>query len=359
MELSEGNSSRDFRAGVCVTGRPVQVSVFGKTDLGRTREHNEDTFLVADLSTGNASLHPEVRLHEVGPRGSLFMVADGMGGAAAGELASAMAADLIYRHMATVWAADEDASPERFASRMKEAVELANQQIYSYAREHPEVRGMGTTVTAAGVNGDELYLAQIGDSRAYLVRNGEAIQLTKDQSLMQRLVDAGELTEEEAEQSERRNIILQALGPDPRVKVDLTHQTIRRGDTLIICSDGLSGLVRREELPAVVAKQTELADLCSALIDLANERGGPDNITVVAAHFEGDGLPVPSEAEDVGYAVYHLPDGDSGEEETLPIPVQAAVAAVPPATVLGGRARALLLMAAVLCLIAALLAVWL
>ena len=171
-------------------------------------------------------------MHEVGPRGSLFMVADGMGGAAAGELASAMAADLIYRHLATAWAADEDASPERFAYRMKEAVELANQQIYSYAREHPEVRGMGTTVTAAGINGDELYLAQIGDSRAYLVRNGEAIQLTKDQSLMQRLVDAGELTEEEAEQSERRNIILQALGPDPRVKVDLTHQTLRRGDTL-------------------------------------------------------------------------------------------------------------------------------
>jgi len=342
-----------------VTGRLVQVSVFGKTDLGRTREHNEDTFLVADLSTGNASLHPEVRRHEVGARGSLFMVADGMGGAAAGELASAMAADLIYRHMATVWAADEDASADRFAYRMKEAVELANQQIYGYAREHPEVRGMGTTVTAAGVNGDELYLAQIGDSRAYLVRNGAAIQLTKDQSLMQRLVDAGELTEQEAEQSERRNIILQALGPDPRVKVDLTRQTLRRGDTLIICSDGLSGLVRREELPAMVARNPELADLCSALIDLANERGGPDNITVVAAHFEGQGLPEPSEAEDVGYAVYHLQEGETGEEETLPTITPAAAAAVPPPTVLGGRGRALLVMAAVLCLIAALLAFWL
>ncbi len=342
-----------------MTGRPVKVSVFGKTDLGRTREHNEDTFLVADLSTGNASLHPEVRLHEVGPRGSLFMVADGMGGAAAGELASAMAADLIYRHLATVWAADEDASPDRFAYRMKEAVELANQQIYTYAREHPEVRGMGTTVTAAGINGDELYLAQIGDSRAYLVRNGEAIQLTKDQSLMQRLVDAGELTEEEAEQSERRNIILQALGPDPRVKVDLTHQTLRRGDTLIICSDGLSGLVRREEFPAIVARQPELADLCSALIDLANERGGPDNITVVAAHFEGDGLPEPGEAEDVGYSVYHLSDGDTGEDEPPPAPAKDVAAATPPPTVLGSRGRALLLMAAVLCLIAALLAFWL
>ena len=144
------------------------------------------------------------------------MVADGMGGAAAGELASAMAADLIYRHMATAWAND--------AQRHCPAVCLPNEgggrarqrsQIYAYAREHPEVRGMGTTVTAAGVFGNDLYLAQIGDSRAYLVRGSEAIQLTKDQSLMQRLVDAGELTEDEAEQSERRNIILQALGPDP------------------------------------------------------------------------------------------------------------------------------------------------
>jgi protein phosphatase len=241
---------------------------------------------------------------------------------------------------------------------MREAVELANQQIYSYAREHPEVRGMRTTVTAAGVNGNDLYLAQIGDSRAYLIRKGQAIQLTKDQSLMQRLVDAGELTEEEAEQSERRNIILQALGPDPRVKVDLTHQTLRRDDTLVLCSDGLSGLVRREEISAMVAEHAELSDLCAALIELANERGGPDNITVVAAHFEGDGLPEPSEAEGVGYSVYHLPDSEPTEERPLPAPDTVAATAPPP-TVLGSRARALLLMAAVLCLIAALLAVWL
>jgi protein phosphatase len=177
-----------------VTSAPVRVSVFGKTDLGLTREHNEDTFLVADLSGGTPSLHPEVRDHEVGPRGSLFMVADGMGGAAAGELASAMAADIIYRHLSTAWAGDPEVSATRFAYRMKEAVELANQQIYGYAREHPDVRGMGTTVTAAGIFGDELYVAQIGDSRGYLIRNGMTFQLTRDQSLTQRLVDAGELT---------------------------------------------------------------------------------------------------------------------------------------------------------------------
>jgi PPM family protein phosphatase len=284
---------------------PVRVCVFGKTDLGRTREHNEDTFLVADLSTGNASLQPEVRRHDVGPRGSLFMVADGMGGAAAGELASAMAADLIYRHMATAWASDPTSSPDQFAYRMREAVELANSQIYSYARAHPEVRGMGTTVTAAGIFGGDLYLTQIGDSRAYLVRGSDAVQLTKDQSLMQRLVDAGELTQDEAEQSERRNIILQALGPDPRVKVDLTHQPVRRGDTLILCSDGLSGVVRREEFAQLAQDHADLAALCSALIDLANSRGGPDNITVVAARFEGEGLPEAG-TEAIGHQRYHL-----------------------------------------------------
>jgi PPM family protein phosphatase len=290
-----------------VSSGSVRVSVFGKTDLGRARDHNEDTFLVADLSTGNASLQAAVRSHEVGPRGSLFMVADGMGGAAAGELASAIAADLIYRHMITAWAGDSTQNAARFAYRMKEAVELANARIYSYAKEHPEVRGMGTTVTAAGVYESDLYVTQIGDSRAYLVRGSEAIQLTKDQSLMQRLVDAGELTEDEAEQSERRNIILQALGPDPRVKVDLTHQSLRRGDTLIVCSDGLSGLVRREEFAELAREHTDLPALCSALIDLANGRGGPDNITVVTARFEGAGLPEADEADGVGYSTYQLP----------------------------------------------------
>ena len=301
--------------------RPVRVSVFGKTDLGRTREHNEDTFLVADLSTGNASLQPEVRRHQVGPRGSLFMVADGMGGAAAGELASAMAADLIYRHMATAWASDSAGTADQFAYRMREAVELANGKIYTYAREHPEVRGMGTTVTAAGVFGSDLYLTQIGDSRAYLVRGPEAVQLTKDQSLMQRLVDAGELTPDEAEQSERRNIILQALGPDPLVKVDLTHQPINRGDTLILCSDGLSGLVRREEMAQMAGEHAELPNLCSALIDLANARGGPDNITVVAARFEGEGLPDPGGAEGIGHHRYHVAPSTPSPE---PAPAAAA-----------------------------------
>jgi protein phosphatase len=236
---------------------------------------------------------------------------------------------------------------------MKEAVELANQEIYAYAREHPEVRGMGTTVTAAGVFGDDLYLTQIGDSRGYLVRNGSAIQLTRDQSLMQRLVDAGELTPEEAEQSERRNIILQALGPDPRVKVDLSHQVLRRGDVLLICSDGLSGLVKREEFAQMVADHPDLPDLCNALIDLANERGGPDNITVVAARFVGEGLPEPAPAEDVGYQVYELPDAepeDPAPAEPAPPSAEAVSAVEAAAAEPSGRGRGPLVALAVLLL---------
>jgi protein phosphatase len=342
-----------------MTDGPVRVSVFGKSDLGRSRDHNEDTFLVADLTAGNASLQPEVQDHDIGPRGSLFMVADGMGGAAAGELASAMATDLIYHHLSTAWAQDPNPSAGRFAYRMKEAVELANERLYTYAREHPEVRGMGTTVTAAGVFGDDLYLTQIGDSRGYLLRNGEAIQLTKDQSLMQRLVDAGELTPEEAEQSERRNIILQALGPDPRVKVDLTRQTLRKGDVLIICSDGLSGQVKREEFAELAGKYPDLAELCSSLIDLANERGGPDNITVVAARFDGAGLPEPDEAEGVGYQVYDLDESDEPplplEDEPPPQP-EASAEPAPPDSPPTHRTRNLLVTAALLLVLALLLA---
>src|SRR2546429_2908898 len=222
-------------------GRPspkaIKVEVFAKTDLGRTRDHNEDHFLVADLTRRDASLKPAVRAHEVGERGSLFVVADGMGGAAAGEVASEMATKTIYEQLLSAWGSERELTPQRFAYRLREAVETANRQIHWYAAAHPELRGMGTTTAAVGILGDRFFLSQVGDSRAYLIRQGQAVQLTKDQSLMQRLVEAGELTEEEAAKSERRNIILQAPGPDARVKGGLTHQEGRRGDILVLCSD--------------------------------------------------------------------------------------------------------------------------
>jgi protein phosphatase len=157
--------------------------------------------------------------YKVGPRGLLILVADGMGGAAAGELASAMAADLIFGHLIGTWTKESDTTPRPDSPHcFARPSSSPTCRIHSYAREHPEVRGMGTTATVAGVLGDHIYLAQVGDSRGYLVRHGKAVQITKDQSLTQRLVDAGELTERKAEASTRRNIILQALGPDPKIR---------------------------------------------------------------------------------------------------------------------------------------------
>src|SRR5216117_4511812 len=298
--------------------KPVRIAVFGKTDLGRTRDHNEDRFLVADLTRKAASLQPDVRQHDIGPRGTLLVVADGMGGAAAGELASEMATDTIYAHLLKTWNAEDEVTPQRFAYRLKEAVEVANASIHAHAKAHPEVRGMGTTTTAAGVLNDHVYLVQVGDSRAYLIRGGRAYQLTKDQSLMQRLVEAGELTEEEAAQSERRNIILQALGPDAKVKVDLTHQEIRRGDALALCSDGLSGQVKKEEIAEIVSAERDLQAACDKLIALANERGGPDNITVIIARFDGEGLRPAGRDDEVGHQLYPLIDTETSTE---PVPV--------------------------------------
>jgi len=297
----------------------IKIAVFGKTDLGRTRDHNEDSFLVADLTTGEASLQPSVREHMLGPKGTLLLVADGMGGAASGEVASQMAIETVFGHLEKTWCADDATGPEQFATNLREAVEATNTRIYTAARERPEHKGMGTTATAVGVLGDHVYIAQVGDSRAYLIRNGEATQLTKDQSLMQRLVDAGELTEEEAEKSERKNIILQALGPDQKVKVDLTIQGVRRGDVLVVCSDGLSGQVKKDEIAGIVGTpDKDLVAASGELIDLANQRGGPDNITVVVARLSGEGLAEPKEGERVGHQAYHLLDGESTTE---PVPV--------------------------------------
>lgn len=295
----------------------ITVQVFGKTDVGRVREHNEDSFAVADLTTENATLQPEVRTHTLGERGTLFMVADGMGGAAAGEIASEMAVDTVIKELKTRWMSAPTAEPEVFAAALKAATDAANRAIHQYASEHPENRGMGTTATIAGLLRDTLYLTQVGDSRAYLVRNGEAKQITKDQSLMQKLIEANEMTEEEAEQSDRRNIILQALGPEARIKIDLTSQRIRRGDTLILCSDGLSGQVRRDEIARLATEEKDLVEVCKKLIDRANENGGPDNITVIAARFEGDGLADPVSDDAVGHAVFPIADDST---PTTPIP---------------------------------------
>ena len=304
----------------------IVVQVFGRTDVGRTRDHNEDAFIVADLTGDVATVPTEVRRTIAGKKGSLFMVADGMGGAAAGEIASAMAVEAILGELRTTWVAGDTNEPEAFVRAIKQATKSANTQIHGYATAHPEYRGMGTTATIAGLLGDTLYLAQVGDSRAYIVRDGVARQITKDQSLMQKLIEAGELTEEEAKLSERRNIILQALGPEPYIKVDLTHQTVRRGDTLVLCSDGLSGQVTKEEIAMVVTDEPDVATACKLLVERANFAGGPDNITVILARFDGPGLLPPNDEDEVGHQEFPLPsDGTPTDAVTVEVTPASAM----------------------------------
>lgn len=315
----------------------IIVHVFGRTDVGRTREHNEDAFVVVDLTTNDASLQPSVRQHRLGAKGTLFMVADGMGGAAAGEIASQMATEIVLKEFREHWLPLQDLTTDAFARVLKRAVQNANQQIHGYASSHQEFRGMGTTATIAGILADTLYLAQVGDSRGYLVRDGIAKQITKDQSLMQKLIEAGELTEEEAAQSERRNIILQALGPEPAIKVDLTHQKLRRGDTLVLCSDGLSGQVSRDEIARVVTEERDLVQACRRLIDMANNAGGPDNITVIISRFDGVGLSdLEVEGDEVRHRPFPLSDGTptaaAVEMDAPTQPLRRSAPATPRAT---------------------------
>lgn len=305
--------------------RRVVARVFALTDVGRSREHNEDTFLVADLESG-ATLdfnrgHHEVRANV---HGLLFLVADGMGGAASGELASSMASELVLDGLRKLWTSAGKLTAEAFAEALRDVTVAANTRIHQHARDYPEHRGMGTTATIAGLLGDRLYLVQVGDSRAYLVRDGKAQQITKDQSLMQRLVEAGELTPEEAEVSDRRNIILQALGPEAHVTVDLTHQQLRKGDTLILCSDGLSGMVKADEIASLTAAEPDVRLVCRKLVDRANARGGPDNITVVAVRFEGEGLSASETTDTVGYTAYPLAGTLFEQTKEIPIVQRAA-----------------------------------
>ena len=280
---------------------PVVIQVFAQTDVGRTREHNEDSYIVVNLSEGEPLRFERLVEQPADPAATLFMVADGMGGAAAGEVASATAVDVVLRHLREKLSEKRGPEPVELVGELTHAAEKANWSIFQQAVNRPELRGMGTTATIAVLLNDTIYLAQVGDSRAYLVRAGIATQLTKDQSLMQKLIEAGELTEEEAALSERRNIILQALGPEANVKVDLTMQPVRRGDVLLLCSDGLSGQVRPEDMARIVDEELDLSVACDRLIAMANDQGGPDNITVVAARFEGRGLGVARSTDQVGY----------------------------------------------------------
>jgi len=268
----------------------IRLTVSALTDVGKTRQHNEDRYLVADLSSKESARDGLERDYVLGPKGALLLVADGMGGALAGEVASQMATDLILESLAAGWVADPDSTPEGFARHVRDSIERANAQIHHRSMTEPELDGMGTTATLVGVLGTNLLISQVGDSRAYLVREGVATQVSRDQSYVQHLIDTGRVSEQEARQMASDNVILQALGPQPTVEVVQTWEPVRRDDVVLLCSDGLSGLVGAEEIGQVVARGQNLSRASKRLVKLANSRGGPDNITVIIARMGGDGM---------------------------------------------------------------------
>lgn len=302
-------------------GREIVVRAAGRTDAGRTRAENQDCLLIADVSSlasGGERVRscPDGREHAVtgpvhfllGPSGGLLVVADGMGGAAGGGVASGLAISAIRTAVAAAIRATPSLDAAAFARLLGHALHVANARIHDEASQDSRYEGMGSTATLAGILGGAVYLAQVGDSRAYLVRGGRAVRLTRDQSLVQDFVDAGVLTEAEA-RDVHDGTLLQALGVAAQVRPEVTVQELRRGDVVLLCSDGLSRVVADEEIGAAVANATDCAALCDELVELANRRGGPDNITVVAAAFDGTGLPEPAAGETVGRTVYRPPEG--------------------------------------------------
>ena len=266
--------------------RRLVAVVGGRTDIGRVRTSNEDSYLVAALGRDAIVMKGTTTTLTVPHTPALLVVADGVGGAASGEIASLMATDTMFIELRRKYETDWPRSPAGVEAALRGAVTAANHVIFTYSGGNPQHRGMATTATLALVHESVISIAQVGDSRAYLVRAGVARQITKDQSLIQRLVDAGEMTEGEAAQSDRRNIILQALGSEPTVAPDFYRDHAEAGDVLLLCSDGLSNLVKPDELARIALADDNMEKVCERLVAIANDRGGYDNITVVAARFQ-------------------------------------------------------------------------
>jgi protein phosphatase len=321
-----------------LSGADVRVKLFARTDVGQVREHNEDNFLVADLSRRSRGLLEANRATRIGPQGAVFAVCDGMGGAAAGEIASQLAVDIMYERLVD-GLSERQIRRDELARRLVAAVESAGLRIFHEAKADRSRRGMGTTVTAAALVDDILFLAQVGDSRGYILRGDKLVQVTRDQSLVNQLIEAGQLTEEEAETFEHNNIILQALGTSDTVQVDLTYVELRKGDILMLCSDGLSGMVRFEEIRELLHSSVEPLDICKALTERANQAGGHDNITVIVVQFDGEALKaVDPEGEALKYRKYAL--GDESFSDTIPLTGGQADGHGAPVDEAGGRAPA-------------------
>ena len=247
----------------------MEIVSGGVTDVGRVRTNNEDSFRI---------LEPL----------NLFILSDGMGGEAHGEVASALAVETIADYCAQP---KEDSgvtlagvAPDNWSAdtkRLQNAVSQANFKIYDSAQKNPEQRGMGATITAAWIDGSRLSIAHVGDSRAYLLRSGSLQQLTSDHSLVAEQVRRGILTPAEAERSDMQSVLLRALGAHQEIEVDSEEHTLFASDVLLLCSDGLTRMVTEPEIAGTLQAEPDPTKAAERLVELANEQGGADNVTAI------------------------------------------------------------------------------
>ncbi|KAF0250154.1 MAG: hypothetical protein FD167_441 [bacterium] len=269
----------------------VKVRMCGKTDVGCVRQNNEDNFFMADLVDGFTPLPNETLTRPTMDNRVLLAVADGMGGAAAGEVASELAITGLkeeFLHFPGIGSSE----------RLMRAIQQVNQHIWNIGRKHIQYRGMATTLTVALVEGSKAYIAEVGDSRAYILRGDRIKQVTTDQSWLELMIEQGLMSREAAKSSKHRNMILQSIGGQQEVKVALTAVELAAGDILLLCSDGLSEKVSSAEMLVILRKTPNLEQACNQMVTIAKDRGGEDNITLVVAHFDGNGLianPAPEE----------------------------------------------------------------
>jgi protein phosphatase len=279
-----------------VSGAPLHVEAYGRTDRGQLRKNNEDQFLIAELAkilrVDQTSLEePE---EQVGAhRGHLFLVADGMGGYAGGEIASRIATRTVEECLldSLKWfLGTQGDEGDELGDKLQEAVTEADQRVIREAVRKPQLYGMGSTLTLALHVGRELFVAHVGDSRAYLCRDGRLFRLTRDHTLLAELARRGQLTPEQEKSDRLRHTITNAVGGTKAgARADLVRTPVEPGDWLLLCTDGLTNALADDEIAAVLTEYYTPPAACERLVALANERGGDDNITVVVAAFSSVG----------------------------------------------------------------------
>ena len=307
------------------------VEIHATSHIGRVRRGNEDNYLLLNITQSKAWTSSqeagefviESQRFTIDDNGVVLAVSDGMGGALAGEVASKMAVESVSEKLlgddldVTLTAEDQD---HYLIGKLYNATLYANYMIHQQGRSDPQFQGMGATFTGIGATPRSVDIIQVGDSRAYLVRNGKIYQVTKDQSLVQQLIDAQQISAEEAETHTLKNVILQALGAQNEIYPVSARIAPHQNDVFLLCSDGLSNKVSAATMQKLVLENIDQLEMaCAELVKEANERGGEDNITVILAKFTGDDLPAP-EGEDVKLELIDLGGiHDTADQDTSEI----------------------------------------